>query len=136
MASLAPLGNAALSHCSVAWVATVFPSLSAAEAREILNVILGEEALSAVLRTSWKLDDMILTDAVIRSLKQSNSSKGLIQWVQRQRDAGGQVLPLQYHRMCVEAVVGAVYVDNGLDAVTEFIFSRVLTPALEYLTVE
>lgn len=134
MSSLSPIGSALLQHLAVSFTSQhlMLTGASPAEIRSATSALLGQDALSAVLKGAWGLDDLILTDAIVREFREANSTKGLIRLAQQH----GSVLPVSYHQQCVHSMVGAVYLDQGLVTAQTFVKENVFFPALEYLTLE
>lgn len=132
MASLTPIGNAVLVHslqCAVANVAAREGS-SNLNPQKLAQDICNEEVLSAVLKGGWGLEDLILTDSVVKEIRDVRTSKGLREM------SSPTVIPIGYHRQCALAIIGAVYLDSGLGAAKKFINCDVLPIAMEYLTLQ
>lgn len=130
MASLCPIGQAVLQHSIQCAVANAAARSGGANLnpKRLAQDICTEETLSAVLKGGWGLDDLILTDAVIKEVRDARTSKGLLRM-----SAFRTTIPISYHRLCVQAFVGAVYLDSGLDAAMRFVNSHVIPPAIDYL---
>jgi dsRNA-specific ribonuclease len=133
MSSLCPIGQAVLTHsvqCAIA-NAAARPGGANLNPKRLAQDICTEEALSAVMKGGWGLEDMILTDAVIREIRDARTSKGLLQ-ISSSRTA----IPIGYHRQCVQALIGAIYLDSGLCVAMRFINTHVIPLAIEYLVLQ
>jgi dsRNA-specific ribonuclease len=130
MASLCSVGQSVLTHtfqCAVA-NAAAFSAAEHLNSKLCAERLTSDEALSAVLKGFWGLEDMILTDAVVREVRDARTSRGLLRI-----STSPTTLPLSYHRMCVQAVVGAVYADSGLRRAMVFSTEHIFPHAVEYL---
>lgn len=132
MASLSPLGQQVLQHEAITLVSSS-TGASSQDLRCLSQQISSAETLSAVVKSSWGFDDLILTDAIVKDFREAKSHRGLLRLVQ---SSSSQVLPLTYYQQCVFAMIGAVFLERGLDGSRDFLLEHVLPPALEYLTLD
>lgn len=132
MAVIEPLGNGILQHALLSWLfGTVGSSGTNSDIRALHSCLLSDESLSFVLKDVWKIEDMILTDSVVQSVRKSAQNQGLIQWVATQQTRG--TLPLHYHPSCLKALVGAVYLNDGIDVAHHFVFHHIFSHVLDFV---
>jgi dsRNA-specific ribonuclease len=131
MASLEPLGNCILQHTLTSWLfSTIGKNGNVNEIREIRSHLLSDESLSFVFKDIWKFEDMILTDAVVQSVRKSSRNQGLVQWLATQESQA--MLPLHYHPCCLKAVVGAMFLNGGMSEAQSFVFRHILSHVLDF----
>lgn len=125
MRSLSPIGEAILQREVGGWVLATFESLRREEAASLMVVLTGNSSLSRVLRDGWHLENMVLTDASadLLSRDKARSAKGLMRWL---ATSGADGIPEPFAAECVKAVIGAVYLERGMDATTAFCDAHVL----------
>ncbi|CAD2215484.1 ribonuclease III [Angomonas deanei] len=123
MKPLIPLGESILLFAADAWVVSVLEGLRRGEANSIVTLILSDESLSQVLRR-WNLEPMVLTDASAELLSKDSvtTTKGLVKWI-----SSKNAIPDPYAASCVKAVVGSVFLENGMDTATSFCKNHVFS---------
>ncbi|KAH9593026.1 hypothetical protein LSM04_005163 [Trypanosoma melophagium] len=119
------LGECLLLSIGGELIVRTFKDMKRDEMLSLVAFILSDASLSYVLRHHWEMEDMLLTDASLHLFqgKALRSTSGLLQWLSSN---GKQQVPDPYCAAAVKSVIGAVYLDDGLEAVRGFIYKNVL----------
>ncbi|RNF04291.1 ribonuclease III [Trypanosoma rangeli] len=125
MSATTSLGEALLAYVGGCLIVNVFRDLKRDEVLLLMSFLLSDATLSSILRYQWEMDDMLLTDASVQLFQGSTlrSTAGLLQWLSSN---GKQQTPDPYSAGCVKSLIGAVYLDGGLEAATSFIYNHIL----------
>ncbi|ORC91722.1 ribonuclease III [Trypanosoma theileri] len=119
------LGESLLLLIGSELIVNTFKELKRDELLSLVAFILSDASLSYVLRHCWEMEDMVLTDASLQLFqgKSLRSTSGLLQWLSAN---GKQQVPDPYCAAAVKSTIGAVYLDEGLEAARNFIHKNVL----------
>ncbi|PBJ73597.1 hypothetical protein BCY84_14667 [Trypanosoma cruzi cruzi] len=125
MNATASIGEALLASVGECLIVNAFRDLKRDEVLLLMSFLLSDATLSSVLRYHWEMEDMVLTDASVQLFqgKTLRSTAGLMQWLS---SSGKQQTPDPYCAGCVKSMIGAVYLDRGLEEAAAFIYKHVL----------
>ncbi|RNF14240.1 ribonuclease III [Trypanosoma conorhini] len=125
MNAASPLGEALLASVGGCLIVNAFKDLKRDEVLLLMSFLLSDATLSSILRYHWEMEDMLLTDSSVQLFQGSalRSTAGLLQWLTAN---GKQQTPDPYSAGCVKSLIGAVYLDGGLEAATSFIYKHIL----------
>ncbi|KAH8617921.1 hypothetical protein ERJ75_000319300 [Trypanosoma vivax] len=120
-----PLGESLLLSVGGRLIANTFHGLKHSEMQALLSFILSDACLSSILRCSWGMGDMVLTDVSVQLFNEKalRSTRGMLSWLTA---SGQRQIPDPYCAGAVKSLIGAVYLDGGLPAATLFIHKHVL----------
>ena len=93
---------------------------NAFQERALFERVLSEEGLAALVTTMCRVEHLILSGAGVLAIDRALS---------RGND-GGAVIPVHVSAMTACALVGAIYLSEGLPAATQFAVDHILSPRL------
>nr|CCC94778.1 unnamed protein product [Trypanosoma congolense IL3000] len=125
MSATAALGESFLLSVGGRLVIDAFEDLKREEALSLVSFVSSDAALSSVLRHHWEMEDMILTDASVQLFQRKavQSTNGMVSWISAK---GSRQVPDPYCAGVVKAMIGAVFLDEGLVPATNFVCRYVL----------
>ncbi|KEG10537.1 ribonuclease III [Trypanosoma grayi] len=125
MNATASLGESLLQYIGGKLIVDTFTELKREEVLSLVAFMMSDAALSTVMRRHWEMEDMVLTDASVQLFqgKALRSTAGLLQWLSAK---GKQQTPDPHCAVSVKSMIGAVYLDQGLEAANVFVYKHVL----------